>query len=145
VTLRERLTAFGGERFVVNDAYKEGAMKSARLFALALLLFPGISVTTTQNSIRLHFDVYRNRTLVSNPDLSVPSGTHGRLEIDGVGTIEFTPTFRTSDSISIQFDMNIGGRRARPVIVIGRNQPGRVSWSSNDRRDEFKFTVNWVR
>jgi hypothetical protein len=120
-------------------------MKSARLFALALLLFPSISVATTQNSIRLHFDVYRNGTLVSNPDLSVSSGTPGRLDIDGVGTIEFTPTFRTSDSISIQFDMNIDGRRARPVMVIAMNQPGRVSWSSNDRRDEFKFTVNWVR
>lgn len=36
------------------------------------------------------------------------------------------------DSISIEFDMNFEGRHVRPVIVIGRNQPGTVCWSSKD-------------
>jgi hypothetical protein len=120
-------------------------MKLTRLWVPALLVFAGISVATAQNSIRLRFELYQNGTQVGNPEVSVKSGTAGSLGMTGNGTIAFTATFRDSDSASIAFDIDSGGRHLTPRLVLRRNDPGSVSWSSTDGNEAFKFIVTWVR
>jgi hypothetical protein len=120
-------------------------MTVARFSVAALLLFVGVSVANTQTSIRLRFEVYRNGAQVGNPEVSLTSGTAGRLAWDGIGTIAFTPTFRDSDSISIAFDIDSGSRRMHPRVVLRANDPGSASWSSTDGKDAFKFSVTWMR
>lgn len=104
-----------------------------------------VSLATAPNTIRLRFELYRNGSLVGSPALSVASGDVARLTFDGAATITFTSAFRGSDNVSIDFDIDSGGRRLRPRLVIGADAPGSVSWSPTGGRDTFKFTIAWMR
>jgi hypothetical protein len=119
-------------------------MALTRLCLTVLVLLTSAAVPAVTNSVRLHFDMYRNGALVADPELSVSSGTSGRLEFQDIGTISFTPTFRDSDTIAIEFDIHSGGRHLGPSLVIGRGGRGLASWSSTTEKDSFKFTVTWV-
>jgi hypothetical protein len=82
----------------------------SRLCVLAVLLFTGGSVATGQDSIRLRFEIYRNNSVIRNPEVSVTSGSTGRIDINGVEAIAFTPTLRKSDEVAIAFDVGSGSR-----------------------------------
>jgi hypothetical protein len=119
-------------------------MLLTRLCVLALLLSNGVSVATEQNSIRLRFEIYRNSSVIGNPEVSVMSDGNGRIDIKGVEAIAFTPTLRKSDAVAIAFDIDSGSRHLNPVIVIGHSGRGSASWTSSTG-DAFRLTVRWVR
>jgi hypothetical protein len=119
-------------------------MKPARLFGLAFLLFMGVSVAGAQSSLRFRFEIYRNGRAVGTPELAVVSGGHGRLAIDGIGEIAFTPAPRDSESVSVAFDIDLGDKHLRPQLTLRANDPGSLSWTSSGE-DAFKVTVAWIR
>ena len=119
-------------------------MKLARLFVLALLLFMGVSVAGAQSSLRFRFEIYRNGTAVGMPEIAVASGGNGRLAIDGIGRVGFTPAPRDSESVSVAFDMDLGDTQLRPRLTLRANDPGSLSWTSSGG-DSFKLTVAWIR
>jgi len=120
-------------------------MKLSRLFVFGFLLSVGISLAIAQESIRLQFEVVKDGSTVAKPELSVTSGSAGSIEIDNVGRFGFTPTFRGSDGVAIAFDISSGGKQFRPRLVISKNEPGALSWTSDTGAESFKLMVSWVR
>jgi hypothetical protein len=120
-------------------------MKLNRLFVFAILFSVGTSVTIAQESIRLGFEVVKNGSTVAQPEVSVTSGSAGSIEIDGVGQFAFTPTLRGSDAVAIAFDIKAGAKRLQPRLVIGKSEPGTLSWTSETRSESFKLKVSWIR
>ena len=119
-------------------------MKWSRLFAFAFLVLVGISPAIAQESIQLRFEVTKDGSTVANPEMSVNSGSSGKMEIANVGRVAFTPTFRGSDVV-IAFEISSGGKQFQPRLVISKNEPGSISWTSEARTESFKLTVYWVR
>lgn len=120
-------------------------MKLHRLFVFAILFSVGASLTMAQESIGLKFEVVKDGSTVAQPEVSVTSGSAGRIEIDGVGQFAFTPTFRGSDSVAITFDIKTGGKQLQPRLVISKSEPGTLSWTSETRPESFKLKVSWIR
>jgi hypothetical protein len=126
----------------VDRSRKEIAMKPNRLFVTVLLLTTAPMIA--QSPVRLQFDVLRNGGSIAKPKVTVASGGTGTLEIDNVGTFKFTPTLRSADTVKIAFVIDSGGRRLQPILVI-RDEPGSVSWTSDRGADSFEMRVSWVR
>jgi hypothetical protein len=123
---------------------KEAGMKMVRLFVLTLLVFVGVSVAGAQDPLRFRFDITRDGKTVANPELTVAAGGTGHLTFDGIRGLAFTPTLRDSASVSVVFDIDLGGRHLRPQLTLGADDPGSLSWTSSGR-DSFKVTVAWIR
>jgi len=120
-------------------------MKLSRLFVFVFLFSVGMSLAVAQGSIRLQFEVVKDGSTVANPEVSVTAGSAGSIEIDNVGRFAFTPTFRGSDGVAIAFDISSGGKQFQPRLVISKNEPGSLSWTSDTRTESFQLTVSWVR
>jgi hypothetical protein len=120
-------------------------MKLHRLLTFAILFSVGTSLTIAQESIRLKFEVVKDGSTVAQPEVSVTSDSASRIEIDGVGQFAFTPTFRGSDTVAIAFDIQSGGKQLQPRLVIGKSEPGTLSWTSETRAQSFKLRVSWIR
>ena len=119
-------------------------MKSNRLIAVVFLCSVGMSLVVAQESIRLQFEVVKDGATVATPEVSVTPGSAGSIEIDNVGRFVFTPTFRGSDAVAIAFDIRADGKRFQPNLVIGKNEPGSLSWTSDTREASLKVTVSWL-
>lgn len=119
-------------------------MKLNRLFVVAFVLSVGIPSAIAQESVRLQFDVTKDGSSLAKPEMSVSSGSPGRIEIDNVGRLSFTPTVRGS-GVAIAFDISSGGKQFQPRLVISRDEPGSISWTSITSAESFKLTVSWVR
>ena len=120
-------------------------MKLSRLLVFACLFSAGTSLAIAQESIRLQFEIVKDGSIVAKPEVSVISGSAGTIEVDDVGSFAFTPTFRGSDAVAIAFDIGSGGKQFQPRLVIGKNEPGTLSWTSDTRAQSFKLRVSWVR
>jgi hypothetical protein len=120
-------------------------MKLRQLFFIVVLLFGATSVPTAQESIHLRFELVKNGSVVAAPEVSGMTGSTGSIRLAGVGSIEFTPTLRGSDSLAIAFDIQSASRRLRPRLVISGTQPGSVSWTSDKDAESFRITVSWIR
>ena len=120
-------------------------MKLHRLFAFAILFSVATSLTIAQESIQLKFEVVKDGSTVAQPEVSVTSASAGSIEIDGVGRFAFTPTFRGSDTVAIAFDIEAGGKRLQPRLVISKSEPGTLSWTSATGGQSFKLRVSWIR
>ncbi len=119
-------------------------MKLNRLFVFAFVLSVGIPSAIAQESVRLQFHVTKDGSSVAKPEMSMTSGSPGRLEIDTVGRLSFTPRVRGS-SVAIAFDISSGSKQFQPSLVIGKDEPGSISWTSLTGSESFKLTVSWVR
>jgi hypothetical protein len=120
-------------------------MKLNRFFAFAILCSVGTSLTMAQESIGLKFDVVKDGSTVAQPEVSVTSGSAGSIEIDGVGQFAFTPTVRSSDAVTIAFDIKAGGKRLQTRLVISKSEPGTLSWTSETGGQSLKLRVSWIR
>ncbi len=118
-------------------------MKLHQLIVIACLI-AGASVTTAQESIRLQFEIVKDGSTVATPEVSVISGTTGTIELDR-GRIAFTPTQRGSESVAVAFDVRLAGKRLQPHLVIGRSEPGTLSWQSDTGAESFTIRVSWIR
>jgi hypothetical protein len=116
----------------------------SRLVAFVFLFSVGTSLAIAQEPIRLQFEVVKDGSTVAKLAVSVTSGSAANIEIANVGKFAFTPTFRGSD-VAIAFDISSGGKQLRPRLVISKNEPGTLSWTSVTRAESFKLTVSWVR
>lgn len=118
-------------------------MKWKRLLAFAFV-FSSVTTAIAQDSLRFQFDVTKGGSSVGKPEVSVNAGSAGRIEIDNVGRISFTPSVRGSD-VAIAFDISSGGKQFRPSLVISKDKPGSISWTSAAGAESFNLTVSWVR
>jgi len=119
-------------------------VKLNHLFVLAFVLSAGLSAAMAQESVRLRFEVVKDGSTVAKPEISVTSASAGRIEIDNVGRISFTPSVRNSD-LAIAFDISSGGKQFQSRLVIRKDEPGSISWTSDTGAESFKLTVSWVR
>ena len=119
-------------------------MKLSRLAVFAFIFLVGLSPAIAQESIRLQFEVAKDGSTLAKSEVSVNSGSTGRIEIADVGSFVFTPTFRGS-GVAIAFDISARGKQFQPRIVITKNEPGSISWTPDTRAESFKLTVSWIR
>jgi hypothetical protein len=119
-------------------------MTLRRLLVMSLLFSVGTSQSIAQESIRLRFGVVKDGSTVAKPEVAVISGSAAAIEVDDVGRIAFTPTFRGSDAVSVAFDIRSRGKQLQPRLVISKNEPGTLSWTSATR-ESVKLTVSWIR
>jgi len=120
-------------------------MKLRQLFLIVVLISGATSVPMAQESIRLRFELVKNGSVVAAPEVSGMPGSTGSIRLAGVGSIEFTPTFRDSDSLAIAFDIQSGSTQLRPRLVISDTRPGSLSWTSRRGAESFRITVSWIR
>lgn len=120
-------------------------MKLRQLFLIVVLLVGATPVSMAQESIRLRFELVKNGSVVAAPEVSGMTGSTGSIRLADVGSIEFTPTFRGSDSLAIAFDVQSASMRLRPRLVISDKQPGSLSWTSRRGAESFRITVSWIR
>jgi hypothetical protein len=118
-------------------------MMFSRLLVVACL-FLSTPLANGQESIRLRFEVVKDGTTVATPEIAVAAGATGRLKVDAVGDIAFTPTLRGSDSVDIAFHVTSAGKDLQPRLVITHDEPGAVSWTSPGPH-ACKLRVSWVR
>lgn len=118
-------------------------MKLKRLFVFAFV-FALVIPAMAQESLRFQFDVTKDGSSVAKPEVSVNGGSAGFIEVDNVGSLSFTPTVRGS-GVAIAFDINSGGKQFHPSLVISKDQPGSISWTSVTGAESFKLTVSWVQ
>ena len=120
-------------------------MKFSRLFVVVSLVSFGASLAIAQDSTRLRFEVVKDGATVANPEVSVAAGSTATLEVADVGRVAFTPTLRGSDGVGIAFDIRSGGKEFHPSVVIGKDQPGTLSWTSEAGAHSFRIKVSWAQ
>ena len=119
-------------------------MKLSRLLVFAFVFSAGMSPAIAQELIRLQFEVAKDGSTVAKPEVSLNSGSAGRIEVDDVGRFALTPTLRGSD-VAIAFDISSGDKQFHPRLVISKNGPGSISWTSDTGAESFKLTVSLDR
>jgi hypothetical protein len=115
-----------------------------RLVILAAMLLVGVSSALGQESIRLRFEIAKNGSSVANPEVSLKAGSAGRIEIEGIGSLAFTPTLRDSN-LAVAFDIKTSEKHLEPQLVIAKTEPGSISWKSESGAESFKVMVFWIR
>jgi hypothetical protein len=121
-------------------------MKRSRLFVVACLVAVGMLPAIAQEPPRLLFEVAVDGSIVATPEMRVPSGDEGRLELSrnhGQERVTFTPTVRGED-IAILFDITSGDEQFRPSLVITKTVRGALEWTSRTAGQTFRLTVSWV-
>jgi hypothetical protein len=81
-----------------------------------------------QDSVRLRFQIVKDGFVVANPEVSVKPGSTGRIEIKDTFICAFTATVRES-RLSVAFDIKTGAKQLQPQLVLGKNDPGSISWT----------------
>jgi len=119
-------------------------MRNHLTVATAVAITLSVMLGAAQEGIRLRFEVYKNSELVAKPSATVTIGSTGRLTVDGVGEIAFTPTVRNQDHISVSFDIESAGRQLKPLLTLS-GDPGSISWSASNANDSFELRIVWVK
>jgi hypothetical protein len=119
-------------------------MRCRRLFVIAFVFSTGTVLATAQESVRLQFEVVKDSSTVARPEVSMKSGSPGRIEVPDVGTFAFTPTLRNSE-VAIAFDIRSAGKQFTPRLVISPNELGTISWVSATTAESFALRVSWLR
>ena len=110
---------------------------------VAVLVAPAMG----QETPRLLFEVTVDGSLVARPEMRVPSGGQGRLELDerrGDVRVLFTPTLR-ADDLSLAFDIAGGGREAKPTLVVSKTVPASILWISPATGQEVRIQISWLQ
>jgi hypothetical protein len=123
-------------------------LRDIKLIVLAAIA-AGVAASTAmaRESPRLLFEVTVDDSLVARPELRVPSGGEGRIELrekQGDARVTFAPTVR-GDGIVIKFDITDGDKRLRPTLVITETTPGFIEWTSPAQGQTVRLAVSWAR
>jgi len=146
-------------------------MKRTRLLVCACFMLATTSLAVAQQPTRLLIEVTVDGSLVARPELRVPSGSDGHVEISNAPnprlsglreTITVTPTVR-GDDVAIAFKISSGGKadelpsrrcvapiaprdackQFQPSLVISKDIRGSVEWTS-PTAGQVRLTVSWV-
>ena len=120
-------------------------MNFSRFLVLGLLLCAAVSPAMAQQSIRLQFEILKDGSTVANPEVTIIAGSAGTIEVSDVARFQFTPTLRGPDGVALAFDIQAGGKRLEPRIVINKNEAGTLSWTSDPRAPSVTVRVSWIR
>ena len=121
-------------------------MKLGRLLVFACLVGFSASIAA-QETPRLLFEVSVDGSVVARPEMRVPLGGEGRIELDesrGDARLTFSPTLR-GDSLAIAFDITRSDGQLRPTLVITRTLPGSLQWASRRGGRAIRIDVSWIR
>jgi hypothetical protein len=119
-------------------------MTFRRLVIFAAMFFVGGALALAQESILLRFEIAKNGSTVAYPEVTLKAGSAGRIEIEGIGSFAFTPMLRDSN-LALAFDIKTGEKHLEPQLVIGKAEPGSISWTSESGVESFKVRAFWVR
>jgi hypothetical protein len=109
-------------------------------FVLSIALPPALA----QEPITLRFEVVKGGSIVATPEVSVEAGSSGRIHVDGIGRLAFTPKVRGSGLV-IAFDIRAGQKHLEPQLSINESEPGSISWTPAPDGQSFVIKVFWVR
>jgi len=73
--------------------------------------------TPTPAPIPLRFEILKAGTKIATIAASVTAGSTGRIELDGIGSLTFTPAKR-ADSVEIVFTVTASGQVVHPRMVL---------------------------
>ena len=121
-------------------------MKSSGSFVVVCMVALFVAPAIGQQAPRLLFEVTVDGSLVARPEMRVPSGGQGRIELDerrGDVRLLFTPTVR-ADDVSIAFDISGGGRQAKPTLVVSKAVPASIVWVSPAGGREVRIQISWL-
>jgi hypothetical protein len=65
--------------------------------------------------------------VLARPSLSLPPGSEGQIEVEGLGTIGLTPTVIEAERLSIAFHVTARERDIRPRLVLRGSAVGEIS------------------
>ena len=122
-------------------------MRLSLLIVLVSIVAVTVSTARAQQPPRLLFEISVDGSLVARPELRVPLGGEGRIELDerhGQVRVTFRPSAR-SDDLVIAFDITDGDRRFRPNLVITRTVPGLIEWTSSAQGQTIRLAVSWLQ
>ena len=122
-------------------------MKLGRLIVFACLVGIAASIATAQETPRLLFEITVDGSTVARPEMRVPLGGQGRIELDenrGDARLTFSPTLR-DDGLAIAFDITNGDGQLRPTLVITRTVPGSLQWTSRAGGRAIRIDVSWLQ
>jgi hypothetical protein len=122
-------------------------MTVSRLVVFACTVALAIATAMAQESPRLLFEVTIDGSVVAKPEMRVPSGGEGRIELHekhGALRVAFTPAVR-GDDVAIAFDITDGNRQFRPTLVVTTTVPGSIEWTSSVRGQAIRVGVSLVR
>jgi len=119
-------------------------MRMRHMVLLGLVFSIGMPSALAQESIGLRLEIVKSGSILAEPEVSVPSGSAGEIQIEGVGRFVFTPVVRGSN-LAIAFDIQAGEKHLQPQLVINKVVPASLSWTSAPDGQPFKVTVFWVR
>ena len=129
-------------------------MRYGCLFVFGCIVVLGVEPALAQEAMRLKIEVTRGGSVVAKPELRVPPGREGRLELSGEWVrnpvfkglrekITVTPSVR-GDDISLAFHIASAERQFTPALVISNEIRGSVEWMAADGQP-IMLTVAWVR
>lgn len=129
-------------------------MKWSRVFAFACVVGLGMSLATAQEPTRLQLEIARDGSVVARPELRVPSGREGRLELNGEWAsnprlkglrerVTITSTVQ-GDDVSLSLNIASGDRQFRPSLVISKDVRGSVEWTAADGQP-IRLTISWIQ
>ena len=121
-----------------SSQFRHPAAQTAYRHAIA----PAV-IQAPAETVRLQFEFSRDGEIIARPAVTLTNGLIGRVEVNAIGSFAFVPTLRGSD-LDINFDILTGARRLRPSLVIGRQQAGAISWTS-ETSQQIRMTVTWIR
>jgi hypothetical protein len=133
--------------FVDAKAERMADMKLSRLFVFVCVVAVGLSPAIAQERPRLLFEVTQDGSVVARPEMRVPFGGEGRLELEerhGGERVTFTPTVR-GDDIAIAYNISSGGKQFRSILVVTNTTPGFVEWTSSAAGQTFRLTISRVQ
>ena len=113
---------------------------------LACVVAVGMSSAIAQEQTRIQFEVTIDGSIVARPEIRVPSGGEGRMELDevhGEERVIFTPTIRGDD---IAIALRISSGQAIPAHSRDYHDRSRVPrvdvWDT--RAQAIRLTVSLV-
>jgi hypothetical protein len=118
-------------------------MTLRRLVILAAMFLMAGAPALAQESIRLRFEIAKNGSNVASPEVTLKAGSAGRIEIEGIGSLAFTPMVRGSN-LAVAFDIKTSEKHLEPQLMIGNAEPASISWKSESGVESFKVSVFWV-
>lgn len=117
-----------------------------RLYASCLVIALGFppSPSLAEEPARLDLALLKGGHIYARPTMSLSLGSLFEINIDGVGTVQLTPT-DLGERLAIQLTILLPERHAAPRVVMTSNSPILIQLGPPDDEATVSLEVTWRR
>jgi hypothetical protein len=119
--------------------------RSAILATLLTIAAGAPPVASSREPIRLQFELFRKDISVARPSFSLAAESRGELQINGLGTVAFTPRLRSSDEVVITFEVESADGLFESVVELSGDTVTPVELPQRAFSESIRLTVGLVR